>query len=164
MVWRTTQWPISTSHASISYAPVGSDSKAEDSLIIEGIGLDSRLIQGGDISVLNLHEGVWLEPGNNGNIGLVGTNTVIAGHRFQYLPPNTSTFYHLDKVKLGELVILYWQGERQVYEVTGIREVWPHQVEIRDAREGEALLTLYTCTPIGSNDRRLVVTSRRVYD
>mgnify|MGYP001233782857 CR=1 FL=1 len=149
-------------------------------LIIPSIGVKAKVLEAGSIEILNEQEGVWLEmvstttdqprddapkAGDNApQPGAPGTNTVIAGHRFQYLPPNSTTFYHLDKVKEGEQIVLFWRGERQVYEIIGIQEVLPQQIEIREAQPGEIQLTLYTCTPIGSNDRRLAVSSRRVYD
>lgn len=149
-------------------------------LIVPSIGVKAYVLSADGIEVLNEQEGVWLETvsttsdqprddapkaGDSASQpGAPSTNTVIAGHRFQYLPPNTTTFYHLDKVKPGEQIILFWQGERQVYEITGIREVLPQQIEIRDAWQDETILTLYTCTPIGSNARRLVISSHRVYD
>jgi len=68
----------------------------ENRLVIPKIGVDSEILEGSSLDVLLTKEGVWREPydstpDQDGNV-------MIAGHRFQYLPPNTHTFYNLEEV------------------------------------------------------------------
>lgn len=127
-------------------------------LFIPQINVDAEIIEGEDIDVLRSKEGVWHDP-TTGDPEL-GGNMVLAGHRFQYLPPNTHTFYHLDKLKISELIKVYWQGKEYVYEISKIFEVLPEEVWIKSETPNE--LTLYTCTPLFTSEKRLVVKAKLV--
>jgi LPXTG-site transpeptidase (sortase) family protein len=102
-----------------------------------------------------------LEPYNS--TPFVGGNTVIAGHRFQYLPPSQTTFYHLDRLAGGDKIVIIWQGKEMVYQVYKTFEVTPDQAQVRNPDPANPnILTLYTCSPIGGNARRLIVQARLV--
>ncbi len=87
---------------------------------------------------------------------------MIAGHRFQYLPPNTHTFYNLDKLKIGDKLKVFWNGIEFTYEVFKTFEVFPNEVWIRNPEGNEKELTLYTCTPIYTSEKRLVVKAKMI--
>lgn len=147
---------------SIPYIPGLADISSDDAkiteeyqLVIPKIEVNTAILESSSIAILDQQEGVWHEP-NTGNPTEEG-NMVIAGHRFQYLPPNKTTFYHLDKLKEGDEIFVRWGTEEYRYVVKKSFVVKPQQVEIRNATPGLKELTLYTCTPIGSNARRLVV-------
>jgi sortase A len=129
----------------------------EKRLLIPSIGVDSPIIEGADDSALD--RGAWLIPGTS--TPDQGGNTVISGHRFKYLPPNNTTFYLLDKLKRGDDIEVQWNEKLYHYRVTNSRDVQPEQVEILD-NTTDARLTLFTCTPILSTARRLVVTAELV--
>lgn len=141
---------------------VGSDSSDEEitsdnlpkgnTLIIPSIGLRAPVVEGSDDSALS--RGAWRRP--NTSTPDKGGNTVITGHRFEYLPPNNLTFYHLDKVEDGDKVQVYWEDELYEYEVKSIFVVDPSAVEIEDNTD-EPKLTLYTCTPLWTAKNRLVI-------
>lgn len=130
-------------------------------LIIPSIGVDTRIIEGQTLDVLNHEEGVWRESSINSPLE-EGSNTVIAGHRFQYLPPNRTTFYHLDKVKEGEKILVYWEDKPMVYEVYETKVVTPTQTDIRLPIEDQTTLTIYTCTPLGSDAERIVIIAKLI--
>jgi LPXTG-site transpeptidase (sortase) family protein len=127
----------------------------ENRVVIPKIGVDSEIIEGWDISILNQHEGVWRDPGTKTPPD--GGNMVLSGHRFQYLPPNLVTLYNLDKVDVDDSIIVYWEGKEYDYKVTETMVVEPTDVWIRNDTPGETRLTIYTCTPLWSNSHRLVV-------
>lgn len=130
-------------------------------LIIPSIGVDTNILTGPTLDVLNTNEGVWLDDPNYNLPEL--SNIVLAGHRFQYLPPNTSTFYHLDKLQAGDKILLLWQNQEMVFEVQTSQTVPPTAVEVRNpTNDGSQVLTLYTCTPLGSNTNRLVVQAKLI--
>lgn len=127
-------------------------------VIIPSIGVDMEIVDEEGISEEEAFlRGAWLLPRTavpNRDSG----NTVIAAHRFLYTSgPNT--FYHLDKVKEGDEIIVEWQGERFVYTVSGSKVVPPTAVEILTPTEAP-MLTLFTCTPIFTTKNRLVVTAK----
>lgn len=100
-----------------------------------------------------LNLGVWRRP----QAGAPGTgkNTVLVGHRFTY--GGRAVFYHLDKIKKDDKLILYWNKHKYVYQVDNILVVPPTAGEIEDADVGEERLTIYTCTPLWSAKDRLVI-------
>ncbi len=128
------------------------DNIKENRLVISDINVDINIVEGYSDEVLSL--GAWRRP--NGGTPDKGGNTVITAHRFQYLPPNNRTFYNLDKVEEGDRLIVFWEGVRYVYKVTEVFVVEPDDVEIEAGLDGN-FLTLYTCTPIWTASKRLVV-------
>lgn len=90
-----------------------------------------------------------------------GGNFIIAAHRFNLAatPSQTivkSPFYHVDKLEIGDQIIIDYDGKRYGYNVSKIYEVKPTQVEIESPSE-TAKLTLYTCSLGGTSDGRVVI-------
>ena len=133
----------------------------EDRLVIPSLNINMPIVQGNDDEVLDL--GVWHRPGT----GVPGEgNMVLTGHRIGYafLPNeirNSTSFYNLDKLKVGEYVIIYWGGEEYDYEVTG-QEVVDKTATYIEEQKDEEKLTLYTCHPLGQNSKRLVYYAKRL--
>lgn len=133
----------------------------DNRLVIPSIGVDIAIVEGKTENALN--KGAWRIPGT-GKPGV--SNMVLAGHRMSYgFSPDEVrsklSFYHLDKLKEGEYVLIYWQGKEYSYVVTETKIVKPTQLEI-EAPTKEHILTLYTCTPIGTSDQRLVKIAKPV--
>lgn len=123
---------------------------AENTLVIPSINLQAQIHDGAYANTLN--KGIWRRP--NTDAPDKDGNTVLAGHRFTYSDP--AVFYHLDKVKIGDEIITYWNMQKYIYKVSGIKEVAPTAVEIENSSE-KPMLTLYTCTPLWTSKYRLVV-------
>lgn len=124
----------------------------ENRVVIEKIGVDMEIVEGVSVEVLAL--GAWRRP--NTSTPKEGGNTVITGHRFQYTPPSSETFFLLDEVVEGDEVKVCWNGVLYNYEVMDSFEVLPDELWIEDDTTN-SILTLYTCTPIWTASRRLVV-------
>ncbi|MGH7196760.1 MAG: sortase [Candidatus Saccharimonadales bacterium] len=122
----------------------------KSTLVIPKLNLETQIYEGESAKTLAL--GVWRRPQTS--TPDIGGNTVLAGHRFAYR--EKTPFYHLDKMSQGDEIIVYWDKARYSYKVTAIKEVKPTAVEI-EADTDEPLLTLYTCTPLWTSERRLVV-------
>jgi sortase A len=82
-------------------------------------------------------------------------NMVLVGHRFTYTNPR-GAFYSLDKVKLNDLIAIYWNRVEYIYKVNEIKVVAPNDVYI-EYQTNDSRLTLYTCTPLLTAKQRLVV-------
>jgi len=124
----------------------------QNSILIPVVGIEASVVEGATEDSLNY--GAWHRPGTG--TPDEGGNTVITGHRFRYLPPNNLTFYHLDKVRIGDEIIVYWEGIEYDYIVSEILVVEPSRVDI-EADTVQPRLTLYTCTPLWTAEKRLVV-------
>jgi sortase A len=115
--------------------------------------LDVRVYEGRDARALR--DGPWHRP-NTGSPD-TGGNMVIAAHRFTYTQPRAS-FYHLDVVRPGDEIGIFWHGKKYLYTVQNIRTVPATDISI-EAQTTESQLTLYTCTPLWNPKNRLIVTA-----
>jgi len=60
---------------------------------------------------------------------------------------------------MNNIVLVYWQGKEYVYRVYEITEVLPNQVEIEYSTK-DSILTLYTCSPLWTSEKRLVIKAK----
>lgn len=133
------------------------ETREVNSLVIPSIGVDIPIVEGDTSKALKL--GAWRRP-KTGTPDK-GGNTVLTGHRYQYLPPNNKTFYNLDKIKIGDLMYVYWDSKKYTYEVFDTFIVDPSQIEVEDPLDGN-ILTIYTCHPLWTADKRYVVRGKLV--
>lgn len=126
----------------------------ENRIVIPSIGVNEPILESDNIEVIT-KGGTWRRPSSA--TPLDNNNTVIVGHR--YYGNDVSTFYNLDKVQVGQLLAVYWEGQEFLYEVTETKVVGPSAVEI-EAPTSERQLTLYTCTPVWTARDRLVVIAK----
>lgn len=129
---------------------------SEDRIYIPKIGISVPLVSGGPEA---LEQGAWHRFPERGNPVDDG-NFIVSAHRFSLgaTPGQTrrkSPFYHIDKLAVGDQIIVDFQGKRYGYEITEEKQVTPTQVEI-EAPSDEPKLTLYTCTLKGESDGREV--------
>lgn len=146
-------FPVEPINAKELPAPQG------DKVYIPKIGVTVDLLNGGPET---LEKGAWHRYPERGD-PVNGGNFIISAHRFSLgaTPGQTrqrSPFYHVDKLAVGDQILVDFQGKRYGYEITEKKSVKPNQVEIEDTlKEGESpKLTLYTCTFKGENDGREV--------
>ena len=129
---------------------------ADNRIVIPSIQIDEPIVESNTINSIK-NGGTWRRP-NTSTPNRDG-NTVIIGHRFY--GSNTSTFYHLDKVEVGEKMAVYWEGIEILYEVTEVKIVDESAIEI-EAPTKSRQLTIYTCHPIWTAKQRLVVIAKPV--
>jgi LPXTG-site transpeptidase (sortase) family protein len=132
---------------------VGTSSNPTKMLIIPSIDLSEEVYEG--ISDITLNKGVWIKPNGALPSDLNG-NVILSGHRFGYMSDAQRVFFHLDKVKVGDYVVVIWDGTDYTYRVEEVIEVLPEDIWVEDQSIGKRL-TLYTCTPLWTSERRLVV-------
>lgn len=120
-------------------------------LQIPSILVDGEVLTGDSPSLLD--QGIWHRPGTS--TPDQGGNSVFVAHRFQYTSgPNT--FYHLEKVTLGEIITVVWEGIVYEYKISDIQIVGPNEMWV-ETNTSEPIVTLYTCTPLWTAEKRLVV-------
>lgn len=124
---------------------------AHNQLIIPKIGVATAILEGPTLAILTKHEGVWHQTGN-----ISDSNFVLAGHRWRYLPPNTSTFYNLEQLKLGDTVVVDWYGTRHLYSVSATQRVNQNDTDILKPTSTTEI-TLYTCYDKHQTERIVVV-------
>ncbi|WP_062379259.1 class C sortase [Demequina pelophila] len=124
---------------------------------IPSIGVDLPIYHGSGEDALQ--RGVGHLFGTHLPVGGEGTRAVLTGHRGL---PDAMLFTHVDRIVPGDKIYVDVLGETFTYEVDGTQTVLPEDGELLDAVEGQDLLSLVTCTPIGINTHRLIVTGHRI--
>jgi sortase A len=122
-------------------------------IMIPRIGLDAVVVEGTDDDQLKLGPGHMQDTAWPGEIG----NMVISGHRVTHNRP----FYYLDRLKVGDSIIVDSKSKRYVYSVIEKRVVLPSDLSVIQQTD-YAALTLTTCNPRFSAKTRLVVRARIV--
>lgn len=128
----------------------------QNKVYIPKIGVSVDLVTGGPES---LEKGSWHRFPERGDPEK-GGNFIVSAHRFSLgsTPGKTRTkspFYHIDKLSVGDQIIVDFNGKRYGYQISEHKEVKPTQTEIEAVSE-ESKLTLYTCTLKGESDGREV--------
>ncbi len=152
----TASAPYSGTLAQTVGSTAAAEAPKENRLVIPSIQLNEPILEGNSINVIH-GGGTWRRP--NTASPLENDNTVIVGHR--YYGSNVSTFYHLDKVLVGQKLAVYWEGHEQLYEVTESKVVDPKATEV-EAPTADKRLTIYTCTPIWTAKNRLVIVAKPI--
>ena len=124
-------------------------------LIITKIGVNAPIVESKSAEY-GLSKGAWHMP--DSSTPDKGGNTVITGHRFKYLPPSNLTFYLLDKLNKGDLIMVVWHNKDYIYRVREIKVVPKTDLSILKQSD-KPILTIFTCHPIYSTEQRLVVIS-----
>lgn len=127
---------------------------SQDRIYIPKIGVNVALATGGAEA---LDKGAWHRFPERGD-PVKGSNFIVSAHRFSIglTPGETrvkSPFYHVDKLAVGDQILVDFNGKRYGYEITKRFPVKPTQTEI-ETETDEARMTLYTCTFKGENDGR----------
>ena len=94
-------------------------------------------------------------------IGGLNTHAVIAAHTGLQ---NANLFTDVDKLRKGDIFYVHVLNEIHVYTVDQIKIVLPgDEIPFLQIVGGKDYVTLFTCTPYGINDHRLLVRGVRTY-
>lgn len=143
---------------------------AEPRLIIPKINVDVPVIY--DIAndsnslMSAMTKGVahFAVPGAESHPGQIG-NTVLSGHSSNDLLDVGNykfIFAQLDKLNPGDTVFIHYQSIRYTYTITKKEVVGPSDVSALIGETKKPILTLITCTPLGTSDYRLLVTAEQI--
>ncbi|SDN40470.1 sortase A [Actinomyces ruminicola] len=127
-------------------------------LRIPAINLDLPVYHG--TSDETLLTGLGHLEGTSLPVGGAGTRSVITGHRGL---ADARMFTDLNRVGVGDKFVIEVFGEVLTYQVIDTKVVEPDETEALRAEEGRDLVTLVTCTPLGINTHRILVTGERIY-
>lgn len=147
-------------------AVVGQESR----LIIPKINVDVPAIYGVgndyNSQMAAMEKGVahFAIPGAQSRPGEVG-NTVLSGHSSNDLFDGGDykfIFAQLEKLTVGDTIYANYEGKRYTYVVTKTEVVKPTEVSKLVYPTTKPVLTLITCTPLGTALNRLLVTAEQV--
>jgi sortase A len=151
---------------------VGTSSNSQfvysDILKVNSDGLMARLkVSSADIDIPVYHgtsdevllKGSGHLEGSHLPIGGLSTRSVLTAHRGL---ASSTMFTNLDLVKEGDTFTIEVFGEILVYRVRDIKVIAPEETDTLKVEPGKDLVTLITCTPLGINSHRILVTGERV--
>ena len=150
-VQKNSSSPLHAATPSRKIKVIHSELPNDNRLVIPKIGVNVEIVEGKDERALN--RGIWHLPDTS--TPDKGGNTVLTGHRFQYLA-GQRTLYLLDQMRVNDVIIVYWRGKEYDYRVVRRKIVNPDAVNILYDTPNPQL-TIFTCTPVFSTKQRLVL-------
>ena len=107
--------------------------------------------------------GASAKPGEVGNFAISGHS---AGNIYQQ-SDYKFIFSGLTRMGTGDLIYMDYENQRYTYRVTGTRTVEPSNSkslrEIASNNPGKPMITLITCTPLGTSKYRLLVYGEQIH-
>ena len=163
--------PGAISPQNIVIDPSGDTSVGMESrLIIPKINVDVPAIYGvgndydSQMNAMNNGVAHFAVPGAQSHPGEIG-NTVLSGHSSNDLFDSGDykfIFAQLEKMGVGDTIYTNYEGKRYTYVVTKTEVVKPTEVSKLVYPTDKPMLTLITCTPLGTSRDRLLVTAEQV--
>lgn len=126
-------------------------------LRIPSLDLKLPIFHGTGADVLD--KGIGHLQGTALPVGGKGSHAVLTGHRGL---PQAEMFTRLGELEVGDTIEIDVYTQTLVYAVTRSETVLPTETESLRPVPGRDLITLVTCTPIGINTHRILVTAERV--
>lgn len=133
------------------------------SLSVPRLGLEDLAVPTSDSQVVLDREGA-IHLKDTGLPWREGSNTVIVGHALGFMRTEVPyVFYDLDKMGPGdEILIKDHAGKEFVYEVYDMMTVRPEDFWVTYPESGKTIVSLQTCTPIPTFEKRLIVRAELV--
>lgn len=126
-------------------------------LKIPKIDVDLPVYHGTDAETLR--KGVGHLKGTSLPVGGRDTHSVLTAHRGL---ASATLFDNLNRLEPGDNFTIEVAGEVLTYRVFETHVVDPDDTKTIEPRAGKDLVTLVTCTPLGINTHRILVTGERI--
>lgn len=133
------------------------------SLSVPRLGLENVPVPTGDSQEDLDREGV-IRMKQAGRPSEEGSNTTIVGHRLGFMRTKIPyVFYELDKLKPGDEVFLEdGRGKKYTFRVYDLLTVRPEDFWVTRPVPGRTIVSLQTCVPIPTFEKRLIVRAELV--
>lgn len=140
----------------------------EPRLIIPKLNVDVPVAFGISTSEVNaaMNQGVaqFSIPGANALPGQIG-NLAISGHSAGDIyssNPYKFIFSGLERLEVGDLIYINYESVRYTYQMTSSKVVEPTDVAALIYDTDRPMLTLITCTPLGTSRYRLLISAEQI--
>ncbi len=92
-------------------------------------------------------------PGTPGNFFVTGHSSYYSWDPGRF----KDIFALLHEVNRGDMVEVYWNGKKYTYQIKAKEIIPPTETNVLDQPDNMSIITLMTCTPVGTNKNRLVL-------
>ncbi len=144
----------------------GNNAEPNNTIFIPKIGVEAPIVFSesrgtSEINALLLdgvvHYADTANPGEIGNVFITGHSSYYWWSKGQY----NTVFSILDKLVVGDVIYVNYNHRRYTYKVYETKVVSPRDTSV--LQQGDSsILTLMTCTPVGTNYKRLIVKSEQL--
>lgn len=103
-------------------------------------------------------------PGASSVPGQIG-NTVFAGHSSSDWTDSGAykfIFVQLERLAVDDVIYVNYESKRYTYKVFDIKVVQPTEISALNYTGSDPIITLITCTPLGTAEKRLLVYAKQV--
>lgn len=102
-----------------------------------------------------------VDPGEIGNAFFTGHSSNYVWAKGDY----NNVFALLNEMVVGDKVTTYWEGQKFIYQIYDVKVVSPTETWVlqQSGNEYPSIMTLMTCTPVGTSLNRLIIRSKQIY-
>ena len=103
-------------------------------------------------------------PGASSVPGQIG-NTVFSGHSSSDWTDSGAykfIFVQLERLAVDDVIYVNYESKRYTYKVFDIKVVQPTEISALNYTGSDPIITLITCTPLGTAEKRLLVYAKQV--
>jgi LPXTG-site transpeptidase (sortase) family protein len=97
-------------------------------------------------------------PGTFGNFFLTGHSSYYAWDNGRF----KDVFALLHEMEIGDEVEVFWKNKKYKYQIQSKEVVSPTKVDVLNQPNDKSIITLMTCTPVGTNKNRLILVGELV--
>ena len=150
----------------IRFPDIGENAEPNNTLFVPKIGVEAPIVyaESKKQSIINklLLDGVvhypdTALPGEIGNVFITGHSSYYWWSKGEY----NTVFSILDKLVVGDDIYIHHNNKRYTYRVYDLDVVLPSDTSVLEQGD-DSILTLMTCTPVGTNYRRLIVKAKQI--
>jgi sortase A len=92
-------------------------------------------------------------PGEPGNTFIFAHSGLDFSEAMRY----NAVFYLLNKLEIGDEIVIFYEGEKFNYKVSGKKIVNPGEIQYLEGDPNKKTLALMTCWPAGTTLKRLII-------
>jgi len=172
-IWNNVKWwwyvnyvdDHSGSWWGLNFPDVSNKAEPNNTLFIPKIGVQAPIVfatsrNQDEINQLLLEGVVHYDktalPGKKGNVFITGHSSYYWWSDGKY----NNVFSILDKLVEGDTIYLNYDYKRYAYQVVSLKVVSPDDVSVLE-QGNDYTLSLMTCTPVGTNYKRLIVKAKQ---
>ena len=141
---------------------------AENRLIIPKLNVDVPLNFGvsidGVMDAMNygvVHyrvSGASAYPGEVGNFVVMGHSAgdIYSSNQYKFI------FSGLERLEVGDIMYVHYNTVRYTYKMVGREIIWPTEVDKLVINTDKPMMTLVTCWPLGTSQKRLLISAEQI--